>query len=263
VLTLLAFMTLGAELPVPAGWVKVAAPTEIERACASDSKRNFRVSMQGEAVRIEPSDGREQDTGPSPPFPRRGKGPRHALRVRDGFFVGNDGGEWGGGLWFITPDGKKVVPLGSGNVTGLVAFEPDRVLAFKGLRHETVDEGTAHWFRKSPSGWAQESVAALDGRPGPFAVLGELVYAVTPTSLTVISDGGKPFVHHRLEKGTLFPTSIVVERSGVVWIGMRHYVLQLERNGSDYVETWLVPKGCEVTSVVDHDCVCAGARAPR
>jgi len=45
---------------------------------------------------------------------------RHVIRVRDGKLVGEDQGEWGGSLWWISKDGRRRKWLSDENVHGFV-----------------------------------------------------------------------------------------------------------------------------------------------
>ena len=54
----------------------------------------------------------------------------------------------------------------------------------------------------------------------------------------------------------LYPNSMVIGPTGIIHIGMRHFVTRLTPTGNTYKEEWFVPAKCTQFSVKGLDCVC-------
>ena len=113
------------------------------------------------------------------------------LRIRGGWLVGADQGEWGGELVFKADDGstKMVLPT---NMQGLHVLGSDRIVAVTGLAHLTSNDGMLYQIDCPPSKpctaapWKQ-----LPGAPRSSWVLesGELLVNTFGGSVVVASDG--------------------------------------------------------------------------
>ena len=224
------------DLPPP--WREVAAPTQDQLMCANRDD-TWAVSADAAGVHVEKQKVMEPDTGPALPFtPARGvlaNGRRHTLAVSDGFVVGIDGGEWGGSLDWFSKDGKKQVSLGKDNVTGLAPLGNDEVLVLSGLNHLGIEEGTARWLTHDAKGWHTLTTAKLDGGPMTFVDAGDAVYAVTPASLVRIGRDRKVEVVSAQPTGILYPDSMAVDAQHRLWIGMRGFVVRIDKT---YKVTW-------------------------
>src|SRR5690349_4363891 len=78
--------------PAP-GWVAFQ-PTEDDQHCAIYSKLAWRVAIKNDNSSIDISS-------------FEGKTYRHVIKVHDGRLVGENHGEWGGSLWWISKDGRR------------------------------------------------------------------------------------------------------------------------------------------------------------
>jgi len=56
--------------------------------------------------------------------------------------------------------------------------------------------------------------------------------------------------------GLLYPNSIVEDAAGGIVVGLRFYVLRLERSGTGYKPVWYIPLACRKTRLKDYDCEC-------
>jgi hypothetical protein len=99
-------------------------------------------------------------------------------KVDDGWLVGFNAGEFGGGLWWADQSGQHTKELTGEHV---VAFVPrgDAVVVFTGIAHLTIDEGNIYSF------------TAKD--PAELALIAKLGSA---PSATMMEDDGTVLVCH-------------------------------------------------------------------
>jgi hypothetical protein len=218
------------ELPPP--WREVPEPTQDQLLCGNRAD-SWTVSADAKGVHVAKQTVAEPDTGPALPFKPRdlADGRRHTLAVRDGFLVGIDGGEFGGSLDWFSADGKQHASLGKPNVKGLASLGADEALVLTGLNHLGVEEGTALWLASDAKGWHETANAPLDGGPEAFVDAGDAVYAVTPSSLVRIGRDHKVEVVSSQPTGVLYPDSMAADAQHSLWIGMRGYVVKIDRSG--------------------------------
>jgi hypothetical protein len=248
------------------GWKQVSEPSQEFLDCANGSQHEWRVSLHEGKVRIEPDDVSRRDARPPLPFklpPRLFPtgGWSYALAVKDGYFVGSNGGEWGGALYWFSANGKKRQQLAKENVRGLVAVSPDEVLSLHGLNHLGMRRGSVRWFKQGADGqWALSEEKPLDAGPDSFTATGDGVFVVTATSLTKIGPGRQVKVLEPLPTWMLYPNSIAVEAGGGLWLGMRHFVLHLVPRGEKFTREWFVPSPCLQSPRGGSGCVCQEVR---
>lgn len=255
------FATLALSL-LPEGWISVKNPPAALLRCGSFSHQVWGVAVRDGSVQIERDFEWYRGSGPTIPFELSGLhflGRRHTLALPGGFVVGTDLGEEGGWLSWVGASGMPIQQLASENVHGLIQRGKE-VLALQGLMHLSINQGTARWLGPTPRGrWKVTGAAKLDSAPQTFVATADAVYVLTFKSLSRIGADRKVNIVQQVQTGPLFPSSMVVDAQGVLWVGMRHFVLRLQPSGTSFTEEWLTPKGCDQARVVGDlgdDCVC-------
>lgn len=247
--------------PVPAGWVAIRPDAERLR-CANHSRDEWRIEVDGGAVKIAKAAAPEPNTGPPLPFPLpkdpEMKGRRHVLAVGGGFLVGFDAGEWGGALYWFGKDGTGQRKLAGENVRGLVALGPDAAVAIEGLAHMGISEGRVRWLERRAGAFAAAGETPLPDAPQTHAVAGDTLHVLTTSSLVRIGRDRRVTVVQPVETPGLYPDSMAIDPGGALWIGMRQLVLRLAPEHGRFAETWLVREDCRRADLVDLDCVCRG-----
>jgi hypothetical protein len=266
--TTMCFGGSGAQLPasesVPAGWTIYQTPTDGNDSlrCANYSQKEWRVSVSGTGkTQITPSQPQRKSSEPDLPpgvkLQRGMVGLHSSLRVSNGWLLGFDGGEFGGGLWLAASDGKAQ-RLSEENVHGFI--ETSRgVLIFVGLDHLGTDSGKvliAPYAVTSKSDL--RTLVDLDGAPGAFTKLSaDTALVVTTHGISQITSAGVSKKLLSRNFGMLYPNSIVSLPDGTIYAGMRLFVVRLVLRSGDYTEEWLVPQGCEKFHVQGFDCACS------
>jgi len=263
---LLAIDIAGFSQAAPAGWIIYPTPEDESPTvyCANLSQREWRVSeSQADIPEITALStlhwSAELSNQSLPHGIKRKKGMvgrQSSFKTASGWLLGFDGGEFGGGLWLAHSSGRTQ-QLSSENVHGF-ASTPEGVLIFVGLAHMGLDSGQVLIVHDADSPQVKvETLAKLDGAPETITPFSEhSVLVVTTRGISqIISDGT---VNRLLERGfgLLYPNSVVVTKDGVIYVGMRMFVVRLVPQSGRYLEQWMVRQGCNRFRRTQSDCVC-------
>jgi hypothetical protein len=254
-----------ASSPAPEGWAPYPRPAaeSAELRCANHSQREWRVEAEGEGLKISP-DALRLHQDPLPPeinlreVAVGTKGERRVLRVEDGWLVGIDVGEFGGGLWWFGPEGGGGRKLSAENVVGF-ARTSKGVLALTGLAHMGLDYGKVLSITDGAGeGRKVEPFADLGAAPQTFVEESpDSLLILTTRALLRVSASGEVEQLLPTTYSSLYPNSMTLSPSGVVHVGMRHFVTRLTPAAGGYKEEWFVPAGCAKFRLRGFDCVCA------
>jgi hypothetical protein len=181
------------------------------------------------------------------------------LKTSTGWLLGFDGGEWGGGLWFVDANGTAT-QLYQENVHGFV--ETSRgVMVFLGVAHMTIDEGRVLIARNPVTADTKlEMLAPLDGAPETFTKISpDAALVVTTHGISRIASSGEHQTLTHSIFAILYPNSIVVTPDASIYVGMRLFVVRLApaSKPGDYTEQWLVPEDCEQLRLERYTCSCS------
>lgn len=163
------------------------------------------------------------------------------LVLPSGRLLAEDRGEFGGNLWF-EPDSSVRVSLLAENIHAFLPLHSG-IYAMGGLAHLGSDEG--HLYRlteHAPGQWRVEPVLDLGSAPLAAAVLGgDSILVVQSQVLELIQLPSSRQVLHRNDAWkAVYPNSVIRDRAGVIYIGMRSGVARLRPSGDHYVEEWLI-----------------------
>lgn len=170
------------------------------------------------------------------------RGTRHAVKVADGWLAGWNAGEWGGSVWWFSPDGRTSRRVSKHQVIGFYPLA-DGILAPAGLAHLGISEGKLIKFTQSNGQWSQSEVANLQAAPQAASLDKDatLIIATTERLLRVKPNGDVNVMLPKTFWRNLYPNSMVIDALGDVWIGMRHGITKVGKKGSGYDVLWLVP----------------------
>lgn len=125
---------------------------------------------------------------------------------------------------------------------------PSGIYALAGLAHMDTDEGRLLSFRRDGTHWLIDTAATLASAPYAFARLGgdSLLVATPKGVLAIVAPHTAVTLASASTWWLTYPHSIVRDRAGNIFVGMRFAVAKLSAAHS-YQETWLVPGGvpCE------------------
>jgi hypothetical protein len=236
-------MSTKSDPPLP-GWVAYPKPTDDDMRCANYSKREWKVSLNGEKLEVK--------------MDRSGRGQFHELRVDDGWLRGQDFGEFGGGLYWTSVDRRRKKRLSSENIIGFVNSSKG-VLAVAGLRHMGSDYGMVLQITNGPGATRKATeLADLSWAPDAFASESpDSLIVLTTNGIARVTTAGNVEQLFRTHYELLWPNSMTLSSNGVIHVGMRHFIIRLTPNGKTYDEEWFVPADCAHFINRDYDCVCS------
>jgi hypothetical protein len=252
---------VGSNPAFPVGWVAAPAPSQNSALqCANYSRHQWSVERSN-GINVYDS---EVDKRPGAVLPsgfvrtKEMHGRAIVQKVADGWLVGFNAGEFGGGLWWSDESGRRTRKLTGENVR---AFVPrgNAVLVFTGLAHFSIDKGKIYSFTAKDSG-ALVLIADIGHEPSA-AVMGDAGGVLIATNIGVLrltTDNRREQLYRNRAIGLLYPNSIVEDATGSIVVGMRFYALRLERNGTGYKPVWYIPLACRKTRLKDYDCECVG-----
>jgi hypothetical protein len=254
---------------LPSGWTPYPTPksgSETLRCANYSIRREWRVSVSNGTLEIAvipfERGGAQSQVFKKQELPsgiQRVKGMvglQSTLKLQNGWLLGFDGGEFGGGLWFASDDGTTQM-LNSENVHGFVAT-PRGVLVLAGLAHMGLDSGKVfvvpYTVKSSPD---VKLLLELDGAPEAFTkVSDDLMLVVTTRGVSRVSSSGGSELLLRRDLGLLYPNSVAATPDGVIYVGARLFVVRLSPHDGDYLEQWMLPDSCTHFEIRGLDCVC-------
>jgi hypothetical protein len=249
----------------PTGWTIYPTPESGGDAiqCANYSHLEWRVSLSeagtAQIVSRPKPYGAKSSKLDLPVGVKRQKGMigvESTFKLQNGWLLGFDAGEFGGGLWFADVDGKTQ-ELSKENVHGFIETQQG-VLVFVGLAHMGFDSGKVLIVPyKINSQTDLRTLAELDGAPEAVSKLSaDTALVITTQGISQIASSGvsKTLLHRRFSG--LYPNSVVYASDSAIYAGMRLFVVRLAQQSGEYREQWLVPDNCMHFRVRDLDCVC-------
>ena len=247
----------------PDGWVSFPISDDALN-CGNYSKREWEVKLDDGQLKVVSPSNKNQ---PLLPFTIAAdskmesglKGERRVEKVENGWLVGFNAGEWGGALWWFSEDGKIRKKLTDENVVGL-AKTSTRILALTGLAHLGMDHGKVFDVTQDKTGkWKADVLVNLGAAPQTFIVESpESVLVITTKSLVRVKTEGSAEQLYQHRYLFLYPNSMTLSKSGIIHIGMRHFVTRLTPTQAGYKEDWFVPKDCRQFELREYDCICLG-----
>ena len=249
------------ERDAPEGWVQ-APSSKVNPAlweCAGYGG-SWIVGIQQGSARINRPSEEPPEENPLPQFLKLSKemiGIRSLLRTADGWLVGFDAGEFGGGLWWFNNEGDHSRKLLSENVHSILQT-PNGVFVLVGLVHLSLDDGKIYQFTETAEQVKVTHVADLGGSPETSTVDpdGRVVIA-TPKSVLAFDYSGNVRELYTSGENLTYPTSIVVDGNGDIFVAMRFFVLRLVPTSVGvYRPEWLMSKQCQSFKIVKRICTC-------
>lgn len=250
----------------PSGWASYPKPKggSPDLFCANYSRRLWNVTVsRGELVtqlQTIPRRRPAPEAQASLPggldmavFQLRPQARRHIREVKQGWLIGFDDGEFGGGLWWVDASASAPQKLSGKNVLGFVGLR-ERILVMAGL----MEQGSVlEAFRDSARQWQVRTVANLGSRPSVWAgASDDSVVIVTADGVVRLASSGDVTQVIKSDFSGLFPSSIVLMPGGTIYIGMFQFIVRVRPVGPDYAEEWFVHSSCQRFEVKDQECVC-------
>lgn len=258
----------------PPGW-RVFATGDLDSAtlsCINFSRTQWQVSALNGELKI--SEYRREDVQLPPAFKPSEQGweraRKHVLKFNDGWLVGIDAGEFGGGLWITNKDGSQSKQILMDNVKGIVQTQRG-ILVFSGLAHLTLDFGDVVLLSNPHKMHVSfEWAANLGSEPLAFAKQEDssVLFATTQSVWQVSPSGesSEPVELKRLfwlkhfREHSFHPNSIAKAADGSVYLGWTGFIVRVPNGmggvAAAFNEEFLVPNNCQYFWRRQDGCVC-------
>jgi len=167
---------------------------------------------------------------------------RAVKKVNDGYIVGLNGGEFGGGLWFLSTNGKRSYEITPYIRVKDIFIYNNKLYVTRGLAHLGSSYGSIFELKKEKK-WEVSKSFKLPG--APIFVLQEKNNILILTSEHLLSFDKNEKLTKILKApfywGMFYPSSAIID-SNNIYIAMRKGILKISefKNNPNY--EWLVKK---------------------
>jgi len=180
--------------------------------------------------------------------------------VEDGYFIALDNGEFGGSLWWHSNDGQFTKELLNEHINYFIQTTSG-LYAMGGLSHLGTDSGQIIKLEKANGDWTQKKIHDLGSAPNAFYKEDTDNYLIlTRKSILRFNEkSGISNVYLRNDGEYLrysYSTSIVKDKDGVLYLGMRYAIVKLTPKEDFYIEEWLIPNYCNWEVESNRVCHC-------
>lgn len=253
---------------MPEGWVRTQAPagkiaTNNTILCANFSNFKWQFEVQSGQVRILDSSKEPARVDFLPRYVRTKEmvGRARVLRAGDGWLLGFNAGEFGGGLWWLSADGNTTKHLTRENVQAMVVRGKE-ILVLTGLAHLGMDRGTIYSYLPGDDASPLVLITDLGSAPAAATVLedGSLLIAAHRRILRLSTDNRLQELYQNENVGIYYPRSIAMDPKGNIFVGTTFYVLQLQPHSEGpYDAAWFMPAACKKIKIKNSECICVGS----
>lgn len=259
------------DISIPDGWVLFPTPKEnsAEIRCANRAENEQKVENDNGKVKFSKYVYLEDEQLSKLPAKLKeqilknrniGKGLGGYLHVEsfnNGWLIGSDAGEWGGQLTWFSENGNQKIELLKDNIRGIVKIG-DEVFVLSGMAHEFINEGKIYKLVKDENGSLKSLLLTdLKTQPQTFVVeTDESVLIVLNNKIIRLKISGDIETLKNVNFAMLYPSSAGITSAGIIYVGMRLFVVRFVPKENSYTEEWLVPQNCQKFAEKDFDCVC-------
>jgi len=166
-----------------------------------------------------------------------------ATKVADGWIQGFDAGEFGGGIFWFSPNWKVQKKISDLNCHRIYEMY-GKFFAVTGLNHLGLRRGAILVLdHLGKDAWEAKKVADVGADPSTYTLEGpDRLLLCCETGIFRFSARDKLERLHDGVPGLLYPNSMALGKDKSVWIGMRNYIVQLVPKKGGYDEHWFEPK---------------------
>jgi hypothetical protein len=162
-----------------AQWQEISVPPASNQSArmvwsyaANYSDYEWRVFAENGQIYAQLATAKPQAQREHPRFtiPQNGFGrPSSLVRVDDGWLVGFNKGEWGGALWWFSPDGERSYQISSHQIVDFFSL-PDGVHAIEGMYHLGISKGSVIRIARAQPNARWQAITVIELPFAPFAV---------------------------------------------------------------------------------------------
>ncbi len=257
---------LAAQAPDHRVWARVRPPGAASEArrCANWTEWSVRVATRedGRLLATIETGGQSASSGTQDrlPFPLvsdiRGPGRTLWTRMKDGYVVAFNHGEFGGSLWWYSLTGNSRTRIGDAAVVGFADIQlPSRdVVAgtIEGLAHLSAESGSLRVIeRRGQNAFTVTPLTRLPGAPQAVAPGKRGSFVVTNSAIVQVGSDGTVAKLADVNFSDLYPDSIVETAEGLIYVGARRYLVQVDTHAR--TTRWYTRADCARFGLDDAD----------
>ena len=231
-------------------WKTEPLPIEMKRLMeANHSGNNWRFSIEDNRLSVIQDNSRDKSQNLLPFSDDvltknliQSAGKRRVKKVADGFLVGFNRGEFGGGLVFVSDDESEVYDFGEDlRIEAFFEFD-SKIYATEGLSHLTFRSGQIIEIYKDDV-WTYKTVINLNETPLLIEKLEDYFIILTNRNLSKLTKNLEieQILTAPIDWSVLYPTSVYVDNKDL-YIAMRKGILKIENFLTNANFSWYVPK---------------------
>jgi hypothetical protein len=172
------------------------------------------------------------------------KGNRYIKKIKDGYLVGLNRGEFGGGLYFINPNGLYGYEIAPYLRINKIFEYKKKYFAIEGLAHLGGNSGQIIEIFKKDTFWQYKSFRDLVESP---ALITDYKNEKIIVTSQYILKFGKNFKVKQILKspiywGMLYPSAILIDNNTDIYLAMRKGILKIKAFTTKPEYEWYVPK---------------------
>lgn len=260
------------DFSIPDGWVLFPKPSENskERQCANYSNdKEWKVETENGNLKISKYAYEEDEQIKKLPLNLQqivaknrniGEGLGGYLHIEsfeNGWLIGSDAGEWGGKLFWFSENGTKKIEILEDNIRGIAKID-DEIFILSGLAHLSIDDGKIYKLIKDDkANFKTQLLSDLKTQPQIFIKENnQSILIVLKNKLIRLNSLGKIEELNQTNFDSLYPNSITITSSKVIYVGMRLFIVRFVPTENGYKQEWLVPENCQKFVEKEFGCVC-------
>lgn len=163
------------------------------------------------------------------------------LQVANGTLVGEDRGEWGGGLSLLDAKGNLPRKILDKNVLALLQARPG-VLVIAGSL--PANEGSVWLYSTIDDRWTIEKKVELSNYPFAVGKSKDGILLVSGDGIYQVDDGFNIRQIAALPLLQTHPNSITEDANGGIYVGMQAFVVRLVPDHTGFTHEWFAGDGC-------------------
>lgn len=213
-------------------------------------ERHWHVRMEGANLRVETeADLRKADSNKRPGsastikiraedftyYWPEGEG----IKVGDQWLVNADMGEWGGGIYLMSPSTKSYKAISLRN-TGPLFQTSKGIFCIQSLTHFMFWYSDLVAVNKLGNNWTSSIITNLHWNPIQYVQDGDHMICLTPEFVTTLDMDGRQFEIFRNQWSNVEFNSIALDTQHRIWVGLSRGLLCLSPGASKYSSTWFM-----------------------
>lgn len=167
---------------------------------------------------------------------------RSIKKVENGFIIGLNGGEFGGGLWFLSKDGESAYEIAPYKRIRQIFEFNNKTYVLEGLAHMGGNYGSLLEIKKEQK-WKIHKTFNLPDAPNFAIFKNDLVLIITSEHIMTFNEFDRLIktVKAPFYWGSFYPSSAITDKNDI-FIAMRKGILKISSFEYNPEYTWFVKK---------------------